>query len=175
MLGRAIVIAVIGVVLGVLALQAGQHNASTATTTTTTTTTTTAPPTGATTTTTGGGTAKTTTTTVGTAAPSASVKVEVLNASSRDGVAGYYTGSLRSAGWGTVTPKTATTETNTTVIYYAAGQQAAANGVAKSLSLTASSVQAISATTPVAHPTPAAAVLVVVGNDLAAHVSASTT
>ena len=167
MLGRALVIAVVGVVLGVLALQAGQHNAPAATGATTTTT-----GSGATTTTTA---PKTTTTTAPVSAPSTSIKVEVTNASKITRVAAYYTGVLSSAGWGTVTPQSATTQTPTSAVYYASGQQGAGNGVAKSLGLATTAVQPIGATTPVSHPTPAAAVVVVIGTDLATKVPASTT
>lgn len=159
---KAVVLAVVGVVLGVLLLQAGQgHPSGSATSPPTSSTTTTVP-------------VKGTTTTTTAAAPSQAVKVLVANASNTDGVAAYYTSKLSGAGWGTLTPTTATTEVTTSAVYYASGQQAAATAIAKTLGLDASVVQALGTQTPV-QDTTGADVVVVVGNDLAAQMAPSTT
>lgn len=158
---RAAVLAIVGVVIGVLLLQAGQHAgpsgaAQGPTATTTTTTTTTAP-------------TSTTTTAV---QPSASVKVLVANASYTNGVAAYYTGTLSSAGWGTLTPTNASSRLTTSAVYYATGQQGAADAVASSLGVAAAQVQPLSSQTPVPGTT-GADVVVAVGVDLAAKASTS--
>lgn len=162
---RAALLAVVGVVIGVLLLQAGQHAAlsggaasgspagrGTGTSTTTTTT------------------VPATTTTVATVHPSTSVKVLVANASNTNGVATYYTGTLSSAGWGTLSPTNASARLTTSAVYYATGQQGAADAVASALGVAAAQVQPLGSQTPVPGTT-GADVVVAVGNDLAAKAS----
>jgi LytR cell envelope-related transcriptional attenuator len=148
-------------------LGAGHHtpasaaSTTTRTTSTTTTTSTTAPTT-------------TSTTAPAGAHPSATVKVLVANASQTNGVAGYYTSKLSAAGWGTLTAVTATTSESTSTIYYATGQQQNALAVAATVGASSTAVQAIGATTHVPlTSTTNADIVVIVGDDLAAKVPAS--
>lgn len=159
---KAIAILVVAVVLGVYLLSLGGRGPVTATGASSSTSTT-APP-GSTTSTTAAAGAK----------ASAAVKVLVANASHTNGVAGYYTSKVAAAGWGTLTPLTANTAESTSSVYYAAGQQANATAVATLLGVPASAVQPLGATVPVSGTT-GAAVVVVVGSDLAAQVPATST
>ncbi len=94
----------------------------------------------------------------------------VANASQTNGVAAYYSGKLAAAGWGTLTPTTATTAEASSAIYYATGQQPDARAIAAALGLPSSSVQPrASSIVPVLGATQAD-VVVVAGNDLAAKV-----
>ncbi len=106
------------------------------------------------------------------AQPSATVKVLVANASQTNGIATYFSGKLAAAGWGTLTPVTATTAETTSTIYYATGRQQDALAVAAALGLPSSSVKPIAGVVPVAGITQAD-IVVVAGNDLAAKVPAS--
>ena len=114
----------------------------------------------------GGSSSPTTTIPPGeTASPS--VKVLVANASQTNGVAAAYTSELSSSGWGTLTPVTALTAEQTSSVYYAPGEQAAAQAIAARLGILASAVQPLGVTTPVGGTT-GADVVVVIGDDLAA-------
>jgi hypothetical protein len=105
--------------------------------------------------------------------PSQAVKVLVANASQTNGIAAYYAGKLASAGWGTLTPVTASTAVSTSSVHYAAGQEKAARAVAAALGIPASAVQAIGPTAPVPVPGATGAdVVVLAGDDLAAKVPA---
>ncbi|MHB1848887.1 MAG: LytR C-terminal domain-containing protein [Acidimicrobiales bacterium] len=105
-----------------------------------------------------------------TARPSGTVKVLVANASQTNGVAAYYSGKLAAAGWGTLTPTTATTAEASSTIYYATGQQQDALAIAAALGIPSSSVHPLaSSIVPVLSATQAG-VVVVAGNDLAAKV-----
>ena len=105
-----------------------------------------------------------------TARPSGTVKVLVANASQTNGVAAYYSGKLAAAGWGTLTPTTATTAEASSAIYYATGQQQDALAIAAALGIPSSSVHPLaSSIVPVLSAT-LADVVVVAGNDLAAKV-----
>ena len=105
-----------------------------------------------------------------TARPSGTVKVLVANASQTNGVAAYYSGKLAAAGWGTLTPTTATTAEASSAIYYATGQQQDALAIAAALGIPSSSVHPLaSSIVPVLSATQAG-VVVVAGNDLAAKV-----
>ncbi len=105
-----------------------------------------------------------------TARPSGTVKVLVANASQTNGVAAYYSGKLAAAGWGTLTPTTATTAEASSAIYYATGQQQDALAIAAALGIPSSSVHPLaSSIVPVLSATQAD-VVVVAGNDLAAKV-----
>lgn len=151
-----------------ITLGAGRHPAASATTPATTTTT--APPR-----TTPKSTPTTTTTTTTAAAgaqPSTSVKVLVANASQTNGIATYYSGKLAAAGWGTLTPVTATTALATSSVFYATGEQRAARAVAAVLGIPSSAVQPFGPVVPVAN-TAGADVVVVAGDDLASKVPAS--
>jgi hypothetical protein len=151
-------------------LGAGRHAptsaASSASTSTSTTTSTSTSSTSTTTSTT------TTTTVPSGAQPSKAVKVLVANASETNGIATYYAQKLASAGWGTLTPVTATTTVSSSSVYYASGEQPAARSVAAELGIPSSAVEALGSTVIVASTT-GAGVVVVAGDDLAAEVPAS--
>lgn len=163
---RALAIVVVAVALGAYLLSIGPGHGAAAPPPTTTPTT--APP------------ASTTTTTApgksGSAAtkPSTAVKVLVANASETNGVAGYYTSQLASAGWGTLTAVTADTVETTSSVYYASGQQANAEAVASELHVASSAVQPLGSTVPLSSTT-GADVVVIAGEDLAAKVPTTTT
>lgn len=157
---RAVAVTVAAVALGVYLLTLGGGHgpgAAAAPPPASTTTTTTAPP--------------ATTTTL--EQPTTAVKVLVANASTTNGVAGYYTSKLASAGWGMLTATNATSQQATSTVYYASGEQQAALSVASSLGVPASAVQPIGSTIPVQGIT-GAAVVVVAGDDLAAKATPAT-
>ncbi len=106
---------------------------------------------------------KTTTTTT---LPRGSVTVVVANGSSTNGVAAAYTTLLQRDGWHLLTPQTATVRVPTSAVYYAAGFEPEAQAIARSLSIAAASVTPISTSVPVT--TTGADVVVVIGPDLAA-------
>lgn len=125
----------------------------------------------------------TTTTTTSTTAPSSksskpaasrTVTILVANGSQTNGVAGFYTGKLAAAGWGTLTAVSALTAFATSSVWYASGQQSSADAVATELGVPTSAVQPVGPTTPVPGAT-AADVVVVIGDDLAAKVPTTTT
>ncbi len=118
----------------------------------------------------------TTTTTTSTTAPKAvpNVPVLVVNASGQTGAAGAITSQLQVAGWDTQTPMDATANVSTSAVYYVAGQKAAAEAVASTLHLPASSVLPYTTAAPVA-TIGTADILVVVAPDLASTVSSTTT
>ncbi len=94
----------------------------------------------------------------------------MANASQTNGAAAYYSDKLAAAGWGTLTPTTATTAETSSAIYYATGHQQDALAIAAALGLPSSSVHPIaSSIVPVLGATQAD-VVVVAGNDLAANV-----
>ncbi len=157
-LGRAVVLLVVAVVAGVLLLHVATEGPSVTTAGSSATTTTTTAPAHPTTTTT---------------KPSAAVKVLVANGSTTTGAAGYFTTELNKAGWSTLTPVTAPAASSSAV-YYAAGQSVPALAVAKSLGLSSTAVHPLTSAVAVPGAT-AAEVVVVVGPDLAAHVSTTTT
>ena len=159
-LGRALVLLVAGVVVGVLCLQVGGRPpanpapvASSATTTTTTvphhTTTTTA------------------------ARPNPAVKVLVANGGAVNGAAAYFTNKLKADGWTTLTP-TNVTPVSSSAVYYASGQQASAGTVASDVGLPSSAVHPV-ATAPTVSGATGADVVLVVGPDLSSQVSSGGT
>jgi LytR cell envelope-related transcriptional attenuator len=159
-LGRALLLLVVGVVVGVLCLQVGGRPpatpapvASSATTTTTTvphhTTTTTA------------------------ARPNPAVKVLVANGGAVTGAAAYFTNKLKADGWTTLTP-TNLTPVSSSAVYYASGQQASAGTVASDVGLSASAVHPV-ATAPTVSGATGADVILVVGPDLSSQVSSGGT
>ncbi len=160
---RAVVLLVTAVVAGVLLLHvATEPTATTAATTTSTT---------AVTTTTSAATHHATTTTA--PKPNPAVMVLVGNGSTTTGAAGYFTTKLKGDGWSTLAPVTASAA-STSAVYYAAGQNKAADAVAKDLGLSASAVQPLTSSVAVPGAT-AASVVVVIGADLAGQVPATTT
>ncbi len=118
----------------------------------------------------------TTTTTTSTTVPKAvaNVPVLVVNASGQTGAAGAITSQLQVAGWDTQTPMDATANVSTSAVYYVAGQKSAAEAVAATLHLPASSVLPYTTAAPVA-TIGTADILVVVAPDLASTVSSTTT
>lgn len=162
---RALAIVVVGIALGAYLLSLGPGHGAAAPPTTSTSTT--VPP-ASTTTTTAPGTGSTGT------KPSTAVKVLVANASETNGIAGYYTSQLASAGWGTLTAVTADTLETTSTVYYASGQQANAALVASELHVASSAVQPLGSTVPLSATT-GADVVVIAGEDLAAKVPTTTT
>ena len=162
---KAILLVLAAVALGAYLLQLGPaHTAPAASTTPTPST---FPVAGTTTTTT---TAPSSTTTT-LERPTHSVKVLVANASSANGVAAAYTHELASAGWGTLTPVSALTVASTSTVYFATGQEPAAQAIASALGLSATAVQPIGPTVPL-QTTGGADVVLIVGADLAARAPA---
>jgi hypothetical protein len=153
------VLVVAAVVVGVLLLHVGQSPSGTTGSTPTTTSTTTK-----------AGHASTTTTTT----PASAVKVLVANGSTTTGAATFFANELKSDGWSTLTPVTATTHVSASSVYFAAGQEAAAKKVATQLGLKVGVVQALSSSVPVSGAT-AADVVVVVGPDLGTQATSSST
>lgn len=181
-LGKAIGVAVVAVALGayLVALGGGPHSPASAASHAASTSasakpstsqpTTSQPPTSQPTTSQPPTTSSTPSGASSTARPSGTVKVLVANASQTNGVAAYYSGKLAAAGWGTLTPTTATTAEASSAIYYATGQQQDALAIAAALGIPSSSVHPLaSSIVPVLSAT-LADVVVVAGNDLAAKV-----
>jgi hypothetical protein len=112
----------------------------------------------------------TTTTTAPAVRPSTAVKVLVANGGTVNGAAGYFTQKLKSDGWGTLTPTTATSQASSSVVYYAAGNSGPAKAIATALGLPDSDVQPLGSSTPV-RSTAGADVVLVVGSDLATQVT----
>jgi hypothetical protein len=106
--------------------------------------------------------AATTTTTVA----HASVSVVVANATSTNGLAAHYSTVIGAGGWKMGTPIDASTKQATSTVYYAAGQQAAAQEIATTIGVKPAQVQALTTAAPVAGVT-GTDVVVVVGQDLA--------
>lgn len=123
-----------------------------------------------TTTTLAGHPAPTTTTTT---APNPAVKVVVANGGTVTGAAAFFTAKLDAKGWSTLTPTNATSVT-ASAVYYAPGDQGPADTVAASLGLSPTVVHPISTVTPATGITGADVVLIV-GPDLAAQVTPTTT
>jgi hypothetical protein len=109
----------------------------------------------------GHGAATTTTT-----APHASVSVVVANATSTNGLAAHYSTVIGAGGWKMGTPIDASTTEATSTVYYAAGQQAAAQSIANTIGVKPTQVQPLTTAAPVAGVT-GTDVVVVIGQDLA--------
>jgi LytR cell envelope-related transcriptional attenuator len=148
---RAVAVAAVAVVIGALLVDAVTRGPQTAATPAVTTTTAAPPP-----------SSTTTTTTV----PHASVKVVVANGTTEPNVAAHFTAQLQSAGWAMQPATDTTAPASASNVYYAAGQQAAANEIATSLGLKASAVQPLTTSVPVSGTT-GVDVVVVIGPDLA--------
>ena len=171
-LGKAIGVAVVAVALGayLVALGGGPHSPASAASHAASTSAPAKPTTSQPTTSQPPTTSSTPSGASSTARPSGTVKVLVANASQTNGVAAYYSGKLAAAGWGTLTPTTATTAEASSAIYYATGQQQDALAIAAALGIPSSSVHPLaSSIVPVLSAT-LADVVVVAGNDLAAKV-----
>lgn len=106
--------------------------------------------------------ATSTTTTV----PHASVSVVVANATNTNGLAAHYSTVIGAGGWKMGTPIDASTTEATSTVYYAAGQQAAAQAIATTIGVKPTQVQPLTTAAPVAGVT-GTDVVVVVGQDLA--------
>ncbi len=160
-LSRALILLVVAVVVGAICLALGARPVTNtgAGAAATSTTTTTAP--------------SHSTTTTTTLRATTAVKVLVANGSSTIGAAGYYTTKLKTDGWGTLTPTTATSSAGASTVYYAAGNEPQAQAIATSLGLGASAVQPLSSATPVSS-TAGADVVLVVGPDLGGKVTTTT-
>ena len=171
-LGKAIGVVVVAVALGayLVALGGGPHSPASAASHAASTSASAKPSTSQPTTSQPPTTSSTPSGASSTARPSGTVKVLVANASQTNGVAAYYSGKLAAAGWGTLTPTTATTAEASSAIYYATGQQQDALAIAAALGIPSSSVHPLaSSIVPVLSAT-LADVVVVAGNDLAAKV-----
>src|SRR6185437_6107134 len=106
--------------------------------------------------------ASTTTTTVA----HASVSVVVANATNTNGLAAHYSTVIGAGGWKMGTPIDASTTQATSTVYYAAGQQAAAQSIANTIGVKPAQVQPLTTAAPVAGVT-GTDVVVVIGQDLA--------
>jgi hypothetical protein len=116
----------------------------------------------------------TTTTTTTTTVPHASVKVLVANGTSTPHAAQHFTDQLSGQGWAMQPAANTTSPVNTSTVYYASGQQAAANEIASELKISQSAVVPLTASVPVAG-TSGVGVVVVIGTDLASQASTSGT
>jgi LytR cell envelope-related transcriptional attenuator len=114
------------------------------------------------------------TTTTTTPKAKSNVPVQVVNASGEAGAAASITNQLQAAGWNVQAPMNATATVSTSSVYYVAGQKAAAEAVAATLHLPASSVLPYTTAAPVS-TIGTAEVLVVVAPDLATPASSTTT
>lgn len=112
--------------------------------------------------------ATTTTTTV----PHGSVSVVVANATNTNGLAAHFSTVIGAGGWKMGTPIDASTTETTSTVYYAAGQQAAAQQIANTIGVKPAQVQPLTTAAPVAGVT-GTDVVVVVGQDLASASSGS--
>jgi len=159
-LAKAFVLLAVGVVVGVVLLNIGSRapadlGVSGVTTTTSTTT------------------ASSSTTTTAPVDKSA-VKVLVANGTNTNNAAGFFAQKVGALGFQTLPSVDATSKVPTTTVYYAAGQQSAAQSIASSLGLKPAAVAPLTTSVPV-QGTTGDDVLVVVGADLAPQVTATTT
>jgi hypothetical protein len=95
------------------------------------------------------------------------VSVVVANATNTNGLAAHFSTVIGAGGWKMGTPIDASTTEATSTVYYAAGQQAAAQSIANTIGVKPTQVQPLTAATPVNGVT-GTDVVVVVGQDLAA-------
>ena len=151
--GRAVVVTVVALVIGLLVIGVAARpplkvTASIPTTTIAPSTTTTTVP-------------VTTTTVV-----RASVKVLVENGTGVPGAAGTYTTALQQQGWAMLPAANAPSPASVSNVYYAAGEQGAGSEIASWLSLKPSAVKQLTTSSPVGGIS-GAQVVVVLGPDLA--------
>jgi len=165
--GRAFALVVVAIVLGVVLLDVGTRApAGTASGATTTTL-----PASSTTTTVRHGGASSTTTTVS----HANVHVQVANGVGSGEYATDFSQLLSAAGWNTLPPEDTNAVVADSAVYYAAGQEAAANSIADTLKLPRSAVAPITTSLPVSS-TSGIDVLVIIGpGQLPAQFSSTTT
>lgn len=177
---RAAVVLVVFVVAVAVLVAVGTRSSPTSSTSAQTTSTTVASAGGSTTTTAAaGGAAATTTpttarhrnghgttTTTSTTVPHGSVSVVVANATNTNGLAAHYSNVIGAGGWKMGTPIDASTTESTSAVYYAAGQQAAANAIASAIGVKPAQVLPLTTATPVNGVT-GTDVVVVIGSDLA--------
>ena len=174
---RAAVVLVVFVVAVAILVAVGTRSSPSSSTSAQTTSTTAAAG-GATTTShagTGGAGSSTTTTaghghghggTTTTTAPHSSVSVVVANATSTNGLAAHYSTVISAGGWKMGTPIDASTTQATSAVYYASGQQAAAQSIANTIGVKPAQVLPLTTATPVTGIT-GNDVVVVIGQDLA--------
>ena len=154
-IGKALVLLVVAVVVGVVLLQVGSRGPAGLTASAPSTPTTTKAP-------------GTTTTTA--PVDKATVKVLVANASTTNNAAGFFSQKVSGSGWQTLPAVDATSKVATSTVYYATGQQAAAESIASALGLKSSAVQPLTTSVPV-QGTTGVDVVVVVGADLSGQVT----
>jgi hypothetical protein len=174
---RAAVVLVVFVVAVAVLVAVGTRSTPTTPSSAQTTSTTAASAAGSTTTTAAaGGAASSTTTsttsrhghgaTTTTTTPHASVSVVVANATNTNGLAAHFSNVIGAGGWKMGTPIDASTTEATSTVYYAAGQQAAAQSIANTIGVKPAQVQPLTTAAPVAGVT-GTDVVVVIGQDLA--------
>jgi hypothetical protein len=173
---RAAVVLVVFVVAVAILVAVGTRSTPTTSSSAQTTSTTAAAAGGSTTTTAAGAASSTTTSTTTrhghgaatttTTAPHASVSVVVANATNTNGLAAHFSNVIGAGGWKMGTPIDASTTQATSTVYYAAGQQAAAESIANTIGVKPTQVQPLTTAAPVAGVT-GTDVVVVVGQDLA--------
>jgi hypothetical protein len=175
---RAAVVLVAFVVAVAVLVAVGTRSTPTTSSSAQTTSTTAATAGGSTTTTAaaGGGASHTTTsttsrhghgaTTTTTTVPHASVSVVVANATNTNGLAAHFSNVIGAGGWKMGTPIDASTTEATSTVYYAAGQQAAAESIANTIGVKPAQVQPLTTAAPIAGVT-GTDVVVVIGQDLA--------
>ncbi|MHB8319250.1 MAG: LytR C-terminal domain-containing protein [Acidimicrobiales bacterium] len=152
--GRALLILVVAVVLGVVLLRASTRPLNAPVTSS-------QPP--AHTGKSGGHKAPASTTTT---VVRSSVAVLVANGTSAANAAAHYTTQLQTQGWSMKPPTDTTTPVNVTNVYYAAGEQGAASSIAASLGIKPTAVLPLTSSVPVSGTT-GVDVVVVIGPDLA--------
>jgi len=96
----------------------------------------------------------------------------VANATQTNGLAAHFSNVIGSGGWNMGTPIDATTSQTTSAVYYAAGQQAAAQEIANAIGVKPAQVQPLTTATPVSGVT-GTDVVVVIGQDLASATAGS--
>jgi hypothetical protein len=175
---RAAVVLVVFVVAVAVLVAVGTRSTPTTPSSAQTTSTTAAPAGGSTTTTAAAAAATSSTTTSTTArhghgattttttTPHASVSVVVANATNTNGLAAHFSTVIGAGGWKMGTPIDASTTEATSTVYYAAGQQAAAQSIASTIGVKPAQVQPLTTAAPVAGVT-GTDVVVVIGQDLA--------
>lgn len=176
---RAAVVLVVFVVAVAVLVAVGTRSSPSSSSSAQTTSTTAASTAGTTTTTAAGAATSSTTasttsttsrhhgaTTTSTTAPHGSVSVVVANATNTNGLAAHFSTVIGAGGWKMGTPIDASTTEATSTVYYAAGQQAAAQAIANTIGVKPAQVQPLTTAAPVAGVT-GTDVVVVVGQDLA--------
>jgi len=94
------------------------------------------------------------------------VSVVVANGTSTSGLAAHFSSLVGGSGWSMKTPVNTTTPQTTSVVYYASGEQAAADAIASAVGVKPSQVLPMASSVPVSGVT-GTDVVVVIGQDLA--------